>query len=434
MTMQPPAASVAASAPCHPSRRLCPKGDSSKPDATCGSWYSSSRARSIGTTRCASDVTRSGLGLGPNTMKSTEALPPPGAYCGRSQSASIRPPRLDVLHVGTEAALESTPGNSLGSFLRPQPSEFGTVDLVALGKRRGEPVHGLLERGDRRPDLPAPRLGLPRVGGLFGNRPAGAAGLDRDVVPAGEVDRQIAEPVQRRDALVDHPQPPRVGEFGPVAQLRRDHLAPQGHLTHDQGGLQVGLHELLQGLEVDRRVDPAATLLPRQRAVIHAQRALGDQRLARRPGLELVQRAEPSLVGPPVSPTGERIDPVGDAQPGNHAGSGSGRDAGTGSGRDAGTGSGKGSGSGRGPSSGTGLTSGSMMMCGPSGPISTPRFYRALDRQIFLCEEHRYAMFFIKSNLASLLDGEISGGGPPRRSVCWGWRSPTRRRRRTRSS
>src|SRR6266851_508342 len=88
----------------------------------------------------------------------------------------------------------------------------------------------------------------------------------------------------------------------------------------------------------------------------------------------------------------ERIDPVGDAQPGNHAGSGSGRDAGTGSGSDAGTGSGKGSGSGtgdgsgRGTGSGTGLTSGSMVMGGPSGPISTPRFYRALDRQIFLCE------------------------------------------------
>src|SRR5436305_1383924 len=59
--------------------RVARNGESSGAAAAGGPWYSSSSDRSIGTTRWASEVMRSGSGFGPNTTRSTDASPPPAS-------------------------------------------------------------------------------------------------------------------------------------------------------------------------------------------------------------------------------------------------------------------------------------------------------------------------------------------------------------------
>src|SRR5229473_2843979 len=101
----------------------------------------------------------------------------------------IRPWALVVV---PEAALEGAPGDRLGALSAPQPGQFGPKHLITLSEGGSETVDLLLERRHRGPDLADPRLQMPWVDGLLGNRPGCVAGLDRDLVAVrqGERDRK----------------------------------------------------------------------------------------------------------------------------------------------------------------------------------------------------------------------------------------------------
>src|SRR5438874_5530416 len=279
-------------------------------------------------------------------------LPPRRAVVPNPVPSSTFPASGLAFVVVPEAALEGAPGDRLGVVSATLPGQFGPEDLVTLSKGGGEAVDPLLERRHRGTDLGDPRLQVPWVARLLGNRPGCVAGLDGDPVPLCQGEGCAIGKLQDGDGVADHPQPPRVGELGPEAELGGDDLPPEGDLTDDQRRPEVGLDELLQRGKVDCGVDATATPLPRQGAVIHGQAALSPQRPPGGPGLELVQGTQPALVGSPVPPSHEWLDAVGDAELASagtvHTGTGSGTGTGTGSGMGSGAGTGSGAGKGSG--------------------------------------------------------------------------------------